>query len=383
MGSLHHKGTTSDVSFKIESNIKIIFGNGKDGVDWQNMAENAVSAEIKQVEESLEKALGAAALPAPSAGTIAQGLWVAVRPLYLAGGLMLFVLGALTSNGAYRPLSMVLGVVVVVLVHTITHWINDAEDVATDNVSAATAFTGGSRAIQRGLITPSHLFRASAILSLLVFIAAGVAAITGDMMSALLWIALLIGGYAYSGRPFELGRRCLGEIDTAIVMGVLAPLAGAHAAGGIGSQSIAICTVLATETILARLCTAYPDLDADRSTGKKTIPAVVGRKGTVVVYVVVAIAIAIVGIQMAPDLPFPSIQRIRALGIALLALIGAGAIAKGYADQHRSMMPLLGIGSYGITQTVLLTTLILTRLFRTFRKRINQQPCNQAKVPIM
>lgn len=295
----------------------------------------------------------------PGAGQTLRGLLVAVRPLYIGGGLMPFVLGAVLAGGPRDTFALGAGALVVLLVHTVTHYVNDAEDVATDQLSEATAFTGGSQAIQRGLVTPALLLRASAVLALGVVLVAVVALARGDRVSAALYLAILAGGYAYSGRPFMLGRRVLGELDTALVMGVLVTLAGAQAGGGISTRAWALAGVLFAETLLARLCTAYPDLDADRETSKWTIPAVLGARGSAMAFVAVAAAIAGAGIALGPMLPAPGWQTARALGAAAGALVCAALVVTGVARRKPVALPLVGIGVFGASQAVLLAGMCL------------------------
>lgn len=287
-----------------------------------------------------------------------RGLLVAVRPLYIGGGLMPFVLGAVLAGGPRDPIALAAGSLVVLLVHVITHYVNDAEDVATDQLSEATAFTGGSQAIQRGLVTPATLLRASAVLAVGVVLIAAVALARGDRVSAALYLAILTGGYAYSGRPFTLGRRGLGEVDTALVMGVLVTLAGAQAGGGISLPTWALAGVLFAETFLARLCTAYPDLDADRATDKLTIPAILGAQRSVFAFVGVAVMIAAVGISLGPLLPAASWQTARALGAASGALACAALVMTGVARRKPVVLPLVGIATFGTSQAVLLSAML-------------------------
>lgn len=290
--------------------------------------------------------------PLPPRPTL-RGFVVAIRPFYLLGGLVLFALGALSAQGPRRPLSLALGAVVVALVHTIAHYVNDAEDVATDALARPTALTGGSRAIQRGLVSPSHLLGASAVLAALVTVISVVVALAGDVGSAALFMAILAGGYAYSGRPFSLGRRGLGELDTALVMGVLTPLAGAHAGGGISRQSAAVAAILALETVLARLCTAFADIDADRTTGKLTLPVLLGPRLTAVAYVVIAALVGALAVALLSWLPAPSLQLARAAVVMACSLAAAALIATGRADRSPMALPLLGVLAYGCSQTSL------------------------------
>lgn len=287
------------------------------------------------------------------------GLLVAVRPMYLGGGLLLFVIGLATADGPMRIVPAALGLFVVALVHVITHYVNDAEDVATDNLSAPTGLTGGSRAIQRGLVTAKTLFRVSAGLAVVVCVIAMIEVALGEFVAASLHLAILLFGYAYSGRPFMLGRRGLSEFDAALVMGFLVPLAGADAGGNINAAAWATSGVLFVETIFARLCTAYPDLDADRATDKRTLPAMVGRRGTIVVFVVVGIVIAVAGFFAAPWLPLPSWQYARAWVVAAFAMLCALAIATRFADEHRVALPVLGVLGYACSQGGLLAAALV------------------------
>jgi 1,4-dihydroxy-2-naphthoate octaprenyltransferase len=167
-----------------------------------------------------------------------RGLLTASRLLYLPGGLLLYLLGVLMSARveALKTLPVALGAFVIVLVHVITHFVNDAEDVLTDDQTEhPTAFTGGSRAIQLGLVTPAGLKRAAdALASCVGVVLVFEVVVTGDWVAAALYLGILVLGYGYSGRPFMFGRRGLGELVTATVMGVLVPVAGAHAARGLG-----------------------------------------------------------------------------------------------------------------------------------------------------
>jgi 1,4-dihydroxy-2-naphthoate octaprenyltransferase len=282
------------------------------------------------------------------------GLLIAVRPLYLGGGLVLLAIGAALADGPRDARALAIGALVVVLVHVITHYVNDAEDVVTDAQSSPTALTGGSRAIQRGLTTPARLLRVSAALAVIVTVI-GVAEIAaGDRLAGALHLAILFFGYAYSGRPFTLGRRGMSELDSALVMGALVPLAGAQAAGGINRAACAAAGVLFVETVLARLCTAYPDLEADRATGKRTIPAMVGRRGSVVVFVLMGLAIVAAGLALAPLLPAPGWQRARAFAAGAGALGGAAAMVSGLGARRPVVMPVIGVLVYAMSQAVLL-----------------------------
>jgi 1,4-dihydroxy-2-naphthoate polyprenyltransferase len=278
------------------------------------------------------------ALPIPL-----HGLFVSARLFYLGGGLALYALGALLGRGGGSAAALLLGGAVVTLVHLLTHFVNDAEDVDTDaQTLEPTALTGGSRAIQRGLITPAQLLRASAVLAVGVLGLVLAAALQGDFLGAALYLGMLVLGYAYSGRPFALGTRGLGELTAATVMGLLVPLAGAHAAGGITSEAWSVVPLLVLMTVFARLCTAYPDIAADRATRKWTVPALLGPRASAVAFGAVAVAIAVAGaLGSAPG------GMLAAIAAGAAALVVAALVATGKVHRAPVVAPVLGTLGYG------------------------------------
>ncbi|MCK6530322.1 prenyltransferase [Myxococcota bacterium] len=250
---------------------------------------------------------------------------------------------------------MALGAAVVVLVHVLTHFVNDAEDVETDErTERPTALTGGSRAIQRGLVIPGELRRASAGIAAVVLTIGAYEAAAGDPAGAALHLGILGLGYSYSGRPLALGRRGLGEVTAAAVMGVLVPLAGAHAAGGIPAPLWGAAALLFALTVFARLCTSWPDVEADRQTGKLTLLVVLGPRWHGAAFACAGAAVAGVGLAAAPSLPASGWQAAAALGAATVAAGIAWAVRTGRAERRPVWVPLAGLGAYGASLGVLL-----------------------------
>lgn len=281
-----------------------------------------------------------------------RGWIVAARPFFLPGALVLYGLGALLGSGPLRPLHAILGSTLVVLVHLITHFVNDAEDVTTDALSAPTLMSGGSRAIQQGLTTPARLLRASAGLGAAALVITAVAAALGDALEAALFAGMLVLGYGYSGRPLELGRRGLGELAAGVAMGVLLPLAGACAAGGITEHALAVTPFLGIATVMARLATSFPDLDADRETGKWTILALVGAPRVPLAFLVAAAAALASG--WAPGAAAVPGLRAGAGITALAGVVIAGIVASGGARRAPIAVPITALASYAAVLVLLL-----------------------------
>jgi 1,4-dihydroxy-2-naphthoate polyprenyltransferase len=282
------------------------------------------------------------------------GLLISARLFYLSGGLALYALGLLLGRGGGAAGDVLLGAGVVTLVHLLTHFVNDAEDVATDDqTEQPTVLSGGSRAIQRGLVTPGQLLVASAALAGAVLVLVAVVGVRGDAMAAGLYLGMLALGYAYSGRPFMLGRRGLGEVTAAAVMGLLVPLAGAHAAGGITAEAWAVVPLLVLMTVFARLCTAFPDLAADRATGKWTVPALLGPRWSAAAFGVAALALVAAGALASAAAALPAGVAAGLTAAAVAALVGTGRI-------HRApvMAPLLGMLGYGAALVILVAAAV-------------------------
>lgn len=289
-----------------------------------------------------------------------RGLLVAARLLYLPGGLLFYALGVLLGKGRAAPTEIALGLVAVTLVHLITHYVNDAEDVLTDALTEQpTALTGGSRAIQRGLTTPARLLRASAWLAAVVVLLVVVEALRGELATAGLFAGMLVFGYSYSGRPLMLGRRGLGELTAAGVMGGLVPLAGAEAAGGATPALFATVGLLVVQTFFARLSTAYPDLDADVATRKWTLTALLGWRGSALAFAVAGVASGVVGVALGRDAPGALGRGVSGLVVGVAALALAVLAGAGVARRRAVVVPALGLAACGLGLAILLVTALV------------------------
>ena len=284
-----------------------------------------------------------------------HGLLVSARLTYLPGGLLLYILGVFVGAGPICWWLVGIGLAIVTLVHVLTHYINDAEDVATDDVTEEpTVFTGGSRAIQRGLVTPARLRRASAILALVtVGLIVVLAAVGNGPVAAGLFAATLFFAYSYSGPPLRLGRVGLGEVTAAGLMAVLVPVAGAATAGGFTRALWPLVALLFAQTFFARLCTAYPDIAADRATKKWTLTALVGERGSAIVFGVAAVANFLVGDAIATQQASANARFASGCVVALASMIIAILIATKRVQRKPVWVPVIGLGATGAALVII------------------------------
>jgi 1,4-dihydroxy-2-naphthoate octaprenyltransferase len=117
---------------------------------------------------------------------------------------------------------------------------------------------------------------------------------------------------------------------------------------------VAAVLVLFVETVFARLSTAYPDLDPDGRTGKRTLAVLLGPRHVPLAFVAIACVMLVLTATVAPFLPEPAWQRASFLGVALAAAAIAWIIHSGRGAKTPVLVPMIAIGAYGASLTTLL-----------------------------
>ncbi len=147
-------------------------------------------------------------------------------------------------------------------------------------------FSGGSRVIQEGLLSPKQVISASLLfLALGVILGLYIIISLGSWELLLIGVAGLLGGYFYTAPPFKFGYRSVGEIVIALCFGVL-PVLGAYY---VQAQAFSLTAVLASIPVailiaLVLLINGFQDRDADKKVGKKTMVVRLGKKSAMKVY---------------------------------------------------------------------------------------------------
>ena len=218
---------------------------------------------------------------APSTARTAIAVWRMSRPSQLLLIVAVYALGVAIAVGLGTPvdtLAVVVGLVALLPVATSVHFANEYADYETDRLTAESAtrtpFSGGSGALHAAGL-PRSMARDATLLSGLLGggLTVGLA-LTGRLSAgaaaALALIALL--GWGYSLPPMQFSRRGLGEVDNALLGGLLLPHYGAAT---LAPPSLAVCFAVAPFTLLVfanLLATQWPDRWADAFTGKYTLP---------------------------------------------------------------------------------------------------------------
>ncbi|MGH7715821.1 MAG: prenyltransferase, partial [Vulcanimicrobiaceae bacterium] len=151
------------------------------------------------------------------------------RLKFLIGGFLGFALGAAVAryDGAYIDWQVyALGQIMVTSFHLMVHYANDYYDRYADASAQRTPWSGGSGALLEDGLSPRIALNAAYFCAGIGAFAIAVFAVSGAYVPAIVGVAIAILAWSYSAPPMRLLARGLGELDTAIIIGLLFPLAG-------------------------------------------------------------------------------------------------------------------------------------------------------------
>jgi 1,4-dihydroxy-2-naphthoate octaprenyltransferase len=208
------------------------------------------------------------------------------RPVFLAGGAVLYALGAALADGPIDRGRYAVGQAMVTAIQLSAHYANEFFDLDADRLVAErrTWFSGGSGALAGGNLPPAVALRAARVTSLISMVAVAAAA-TFSPGLALIGAAALAGAWAYSAPPLRLVSTAAGVTVASMVVAVLTPLAGALTVGS--------ATVDETAAILASLFVLHhamllaferPDRESDARAGKRTLSVRIGQARATVLH---------------------------------------------------------------------------------------------------
>lgn len=266
-------------------------------------------------------------------------LFLATRPQFLPAIAVPVGLGAATAwhyEGVFNTLFFSLSLFAALCYHAGMNVLNDYYDFRNKadelNLSPLTPFAGGSRFIQKGLLSPSET------------LALGAGLITAGSLAGfyLAWAAtpvlLIIGaiglfcGYFYSAPPLFLAGRGLGELTVAVNFGLLTVVGSSMAQTGGFSMEAAFASLPLSFLIAGLLfINQFPDFESDKMAGKRNLVVRLGplrAKYGLLVIVFLAYASIIAG---AASGIMPMLSLIALLG-AVPALLSATGLLRDYKN---------------------------------------------------
>lgn len=197
------------------------------------------------------------------------------RPLFLYGGLAGVALGAAVAHAAGLRIAAVEYVwaqAMVTAFQLMVHYANDYFDREADAQATRTAWSGGSGVLTAGALHPRVALAAALLCAAAGLGSAARFALVGNATVAWLGLAIVVLAWCYSAPPVRLAARGLGELDTAVIVAVLVPLAGyaafarrldATLAGAVTSTALAMFAMM--------LSVELPDASSDRAAGKRNL----------------------------------------------------------------------------------------------------------------
>lgn len=235
----------------------------------------------------------------PSAGRYAAAplrYLAATRPAFLAVTLVGCLVGLASAHGSgagVAPASAFLTGVFALVAHAAANVLNDYYD----HVSGADAaneerlfpFTGGSRFIQNGVLTPHQTVRFGyALLALVVPAGLWLTWASGPGLIAI-GLAGLVAGWAYSAPPLKLMSRGLGEL--AVAAGWLLVVVGSDFVQRGAFAWTPVAAGLSYALLVANLLyiNQFPDRRGDAAAGKRTLVVRLGAEDAKWGYLAIAL----------------------------------------------------------------------------------------------
>ena len=281
-------------------------------------------------------------------------LTVSILPVILATAIARY------ETGSWDPLLFGLTLAGAILLHlgsnTINDWFDHRSGNDEANVDFASPFTGGSRMIQAGFVTPRGVLILSIVLfALATLIGVYLYSVRGPAI-ILFGITGLVLGILYTEPRAMLAGRGLGEISIFLAFALIAVGAYYVQTGYVSNQALVAPLPLAVFTTAIIIINEFQDAAADASTGKRTLIVRLGReKGSrLFALVMLSAYIPILAGAAAGMMP-----RWTLLGLASLPLtLKAIQVASAAHDDPRAMTPANGSTIAAHLATGIILTLV-------------------------
>lgn len=215
-----------------------------------------------------------------------------------------YSLGAVAGAfGALDWAAFVWGLLFIALLEAGTVFCNERLDLATDRINPNHGpFTGGSRVLVTGAISPPRLRAATGLMLIgVLFAAAATLTVAPAPVATAVWMglaALLTLGYTVG--PLRLSYRGLGELDVAFTHSALVLVLGGLLQGAavFDADLWLLSAPLALAILPSIVLAGVPDHDADAAAGKRTLAVRLGRHRALRLAAATLVAAAALGLVL-------------------------------------------------------------------------------------
>ena len=278
-------------------------------------------------------------------GKKAFAWFLAVRMPFLTASITPVLLGGAIAWATQHEFSwalLFLTILAGALMHFGVNVINDYFDHTSSNddinVEFVRPFSGGSRVIQMGLLTPLEMLVGAVVLfGLSSAIGLYLAAVSGPMVLAFGAVGLMSGVF-YVGKPFNWGSHGIGELLVGLNFGTLMTLGAYYVQTQRVDWTPAVAAIPLAALIAAVLyVNEFPDYAADKAVGKRTWVVRLGRPRAANVYAcLMAIPyVSVVLAVVAGTLPMTALLPLLTFPLAVRAVL----VAYRYHSQPLELAP--------------------------------------------
>jgi 1,4-dihydroxy-2-naphthoate octaprenyltransferase len=297
-------------------------------------------------------------------------LFQASRPQFLVASVAPILVGSFLGYaivGSFNWLLFILAMLAIMAIHAGANLANDYFDHLSRNDwvnENPTPFSGGSRCIQQGTLSPKAVL-ITALIALMVGSALGIVIVllTGSLFILILGLAGLLGGFFYTAPPLKLGYRYVGEFIIAILFGLL-PVFGAYYLQTQAFDAVPLLPgcVVGLLIFLVIFVNEFPDLKADAAVNKRTLVVHFGVPISVWIYRTALLASFLVAAAMMiySSMFFAGLLYLITLPIAVRAIKSANKEDLATPGQYRASqitVLLHAAGSLALTIGFIITAL--------------------------
>ena len=243
-----------------------------------------------------------------------------------------------SQNGSLDYLDIILTFAGVLALHASVDLLNDYWDFkrGIDTKTTRTKMSGGTGVLPEGLLKPSSVYRAGVIFLIIGSLIGSYFVITNGILIAIILGFAILSIYFYSTKIVDSG---LGEFFVAVKGSMIVIGTFFIQSGEVTVESILAGIIIGTLSSLVLFIASFPDHDADKSKGRKTLVIIVGKKKAVKLFwlfPLVSYVIILIGVSV--NL-FPFLSLISLLSFPLMIKSGLG-LQKNY-DAIDNLVPFM------------------------------------------
>ena len=243
-----------------------------------------------------------------------------------------------SHNGSVEYFDLILTFAGVIALHASVDLLNDYWDFkrGIDTKTTRTKMSGGTGVLPEGLLKPSSVYRAGVAFLIIGSLIGSYFVMTHGILIAIILGFAILSIYFYSTKIVDSG---LGEFFVAVKGSMIVIGTFFIQSGEVNIESILAGIVIGTLSSLVLFIASFPDHDADKSKGRKTLVIVVGKKKAIKlfwIFPLISYVVILIGVSVSL---FPVLSLITLLSFPLIIKSGLG-LQKNY-DTIDGLVPFM------------------------------------------